>query len=505
MPYRPDATVHGLFREVARRHASRPALVWPGGACTYAELDRRSDALAARLRALGVAHEARVALCLPRSPEAIAAALAVLKAGGAYLPLDPDYPEARLRAFVADADARVLVTDAVHAAALDGIAPRTLVLPAWDAAVETVAPPDDTADAHGLAYVMFTSGSTGAPKGVQIEHRSIVRLVGDVDYIRLDADTCLLHAAPLGFDTSTLELWGPLLNGGRCAILSAPVPDARALAEVIGPLGVTTAWLTAALFNAVVDEDPQALSGLRQLFTGDEALSPAHVRRAYAALPDIALHNGYGPTECTTFATTHAIPRDLPADATAIPIGRAIPDTVLRLRDADGADVADGEEGELFLGGRGLARGYLGRADLDAERFVVDAVSGERLYRTGDRVRRDADGVLHFVGRVDHQVKIRGHRIEPAEIEAALARLPGMRAGAVVAREGAAGKRLVAYVVADDWDAVAARAALARTLPEVMIPSAFVALPALPITANGKLDRAALPAPGRERPPLARP
>ena len=503
--YLPDATVHGLFREVARRHASRPALVWPGGACTYADLDRRSDALAARLRALGVAHEARVALCLPRSPEAIVAALAVLKAGGAYLPLDADYPEARLRALVADADARVLVTDAVHAAALDGIAPRTLVLPAWDAPVDTVAPPDDIAGAHSLAYVMFTSGSTGTPKGVQIEHRSIVRLVGDVDYIRLDADTCMLHAAPLGFDASTLELWGPLLNGGRCAILSAPVPDARALAEVIVPLGVTTAWLTAALFNAVVDEDPQALSGLRQLFTGGEALSPAHVRRAYAALPEIALHNGYGPTECTTFATTHAIPRDLPADATAIPIGRAIPDTVLHIRDAASADVADGEEGELFLGGRGLARGYLGRADLDAERFVVDAATGERLYRTGDRVRRDADGVLHFVGRVDHQVKIRGHRIEPAEIEAALARLPGMRAGAVVARDGAGGKRLVAYVVADDWDAAAARAALARTLPEVMIPSAFVALPALPITANGKLDRAALPAPGRERPSLARP
>ena len=503
--YRPDATVHGLFREVARRHPARPALVWPGGACTYAELDRRSDALAARLHALGVAHEAHVALCLPRSPEAVVAALAVLKAGAAYLPIDPDYPEARLRGLIADADARVLVTDAEHAAALDGLAPQMLVLPAWDAAVETVVPPDDSAGAHSLAYVMFTSGSTGTPKGVQIEHRSIVRLVGDVDYIRLDADTCMLHAAPLGFDASTLELWGPLLNGGRCAILSAPVPDARALAEVIGPLGVTTAWLTAALFNAVVDEDPQALSGLRQLFTGGEALSPPHVRRAYAALPDIALHNGYGPTECTTFATTYAIPRDLPADTTAIPVGRAIPDTVLRIRDASGADVPDGEEGELFLGGRGLARGYLGRADLDAERFVVDAASGERLYRTGDRVRRDADGVLHFVGRVDHQVKIRGHRIEPAEIEAALARLPGMRAGAVIAREGAGGKRLVAYVVADGWDAVVARAELARTLPDYMLPSAFVALPALPITANGKLDRAALPAPGRERPPLARP
>ena len=505
-PYRPDATVHGLFREAARRHPQRIALAWPEGECSYAELDRRSDALAARLRAAGIGHEAPVALCLPRSADAIVAALAVLKAGAAYLPIDPDYPEARLRRILEDAGAPLLLTDAAHAAALDGLAPATLVLPEWRAPVEAVAPPADSAGPRSLAYVMFTSGSTGTPKGVQIEHRSIVRLVGDVDYVRLDADTCFLHAAPLGFDASTLELWGPLLNGGRCAILSAPVPDARALAEVIGPLGVTSAWLTAALFNAVVDEDPRALSGLRQLFTGGEALSPAHVRRARAALPGVELHNGYGPTECTTFATTYAIPRELPADATAIPIGRALPETTLRILDADGAAVADGVEGELFLGGRGLARGYLGRPDLDAERFVPDPFApGERLYRTGDRVRRDADGVLHFVGRADDQVKIRGYRIEPAEIEAALAALPGVRACAVVAREGAGGKRLVAYVVADGWDAAAARAALARALPEYMIPSAFVPLLALPITANGKLDRAALPAPGRERPPLAAP
>ena len=510
-PYSPDATVHGLFREAARRHPQRIALVWPEGDCRYAELDRRSDALAARLRAAGIAHEAPVALCLPRSPDAIVAALAVLKAGAAYLPIDPDYPEARLRRILEDAGAPLLLTDAAHAAALDGLAPGTLVLPDWNALdwsapVDAVVPPEDIAGPRSLAYVMFTSGSTGTPKGVQIEHRSIVRLVGDVDYIRLDTDTCMLHAAPLGFDASTLELWGPLLNGGRCAILSAPVPDARALAEVIGPLGVTSAWLTAALFNAVVDEDPRALSGLRQLFTGGEALSPTHVRRAYAALPDVSLHNGYGPTECTTFATTYAIPRDLPTDATAIPIGRAIPDTTLRILDANGAEVADGTVGELFLGGRGLARGYLGRPDLDAERFVPDPfATGERLYRTGDLVRRGAGGVVHFVGRADDQVKIRGYRIEPGEIEAALAALDGVRACAVVARDGASGKRLVAYVVADGWDASTTRAALARELPEYMIPSAFVPLSALPITANGKLDRAALPAPGRERPPLAAP
>ena len=513
--YRPEATVHVLFRERAKQHPQRVALCWDGGTMHYGELDRRSDALAQRLRRLRAETGKPIALCLPRSPEAVIAALAILKAGSAYLPLDPDYPAARLAHIVEDAAATILITDGAHLAALSGIAAQMLSVDAFDgdpqndrgASIEAM---EDTASANGLAYVMYTSGSTGIPKGVQIEHRSIVRLVGDVDYVRLDADTCFLHAAPLGFDASTLELWGPLLNGGRCAILTAPVPDARALAEAIDGMGVTTAWLTAALFNAVIDESPQSLRGLRQLFTGGEALSPSHVRRALQALPDISLHNGYGPTECTTFATTYAIPRDLAEDATSIPIGRPIADTHVHVLDAQQQPVAAGDTGELYIGGRGVARGYLGRPDLDAERFLVDPfVEGERLYRTGDLVRwRDtgADAVLEFVGRVDDQLKIRGFRIEPGEIEAVLSRVPGVRACAVVAKPGPGGsKRLIAYVVADVWDVAQARAALARELPDYMVPSAFLRLPALPITANGKLDRAALPVPSRERPELQHP
>lgn len=515
---RPDATVHALFRECARRHPERIALCWPEGDMGYAELDRRSDALALRLRELGAAADLPIALCLPRSPQAVIAALAILKAGGAYLPLDPEYPAARLRHIVEDAGATILITDAAHAGVLTGIAAQTLTLDAIDMDEQHRQPVSDaldarlqdTASAGGLAYVMYTSGSTGMPKGVQIEHRSILRLVVDVDYVRLDEDTCFLHAAPLGFDASTLELWGPLLNGGRCAILTAPVPDARALAEAIDGMGVTTAWLTAALFNAVIDESPQSLRGLRQLFTGGETLSPSHVRRALQALPEISLHNGYGPTECTTFATTYAIPRDLAEDATSIPIGRPIAHTHVHVLDAQQQLVVAGDTGELYIGGRGVARGYLGRPDLDAERFLADPfVEGERLYRTGDLVRwRDAgaDAVLEFVGRVDDQLKIRGFRIEPGEIESVLSRVPDVRACAVVAKPGpGGGKRLIAYVVADVWDVAQARAALVRELPDYMVPSAFLRLPSLPITANGKLDRAALPVPSRERPELQHP
>jgi non-ribosomal peptide synthetase component F len=250
---------------------------------------------------------------------------------------------------------------------------------------------------------MYTSGSTGKPKGVQIEHRSIVRLVGRVGYVRLDADTRFLHAAPLGFDASTLELWGPLLHGGACVIYGDPIPTGRGLARVIAAHGVTSAWLTAALFNSVVDEDPRLLSGLKQLFTGGEALSPSHVRRALAALPATELVNGYGPTECTTFTTTYSIPRDIPADV-PIPIGSPIADTQTYVLNRAGAPVPVGIVGELYVGGLGVARGYLARPELDAERFVADHIGATQPPRrdvTADAATgwSGAKTVLDFRGR----------------------------------------------------------------------------------------------------------
>ncbi|MBP6630363.1 MAG: amino acid adenylation domain-containing protein [Kofleriaceae bacterium] len=515
----PDATVHGLVAAQAAAAPERVALVWDGGSLTYREVCARAAALATALVAAGVAVGEPVALCLPRSPEAVIAALAVLAAGAAYLPIDPDYPAARRQLLVDDAGARVLVTTAERAAGLAGLAARTIIVA--DAAAPARAPaaaaggawPERTS-AGGLAYLMYTSGSTGTPKGVMIEHQAIVRLVGQADFVALGPDTCFLHAAPLGFDASTLELWGPLVHGGRVVVYAEPVPTGPGLRACIGRHGVTAAWLTAALFNAVVDDDPTHLAGLRQLLTGGEALSPGHVRRALAALPTTELRNGYGPTECTTFTTTYAIPRDLPADATSVPIGRPIADTGCHVLGGDGAPVPIGAEGELFVSGRGLARGYLRRPELDAERFVSRApapgAAPIRMYRTGDLVRWRADGVLDFVGRADQQVKVRGYRIELGEIEARLGQLPGVQAAVVLARDDGGGKRLVAYVVgvgagASAPSVSALRAQLAEVLPDFMVPAAFVFVPALPLTGNGKLDRAALPAPTRARPDLAQP
>ncbi|HET9622459.1 MAG TPA: amino acid adenylation domain-containing protein, partial [Kofleriaceae bacterium] len=521
--YRLDATVHGLFRERAAAHPDRVALLWDAGRLTYGELDRWSDALAEQLIAAGVVEDQPVALCLERSPEAIAAVLAILKAGGAYLPLDPDHPAERLAFAVNDAGARVLVTRRARQA-LASLTSRTVFVddtPRLDGD-HAAGPRPERATPRTRAYVMYTSGSTGTPKGVQIEHRSIIRLVGKVDYVRLDPETRFLHAAPLGFDASTLELWGPLLHGGACVLYTEPVPTGRGLARVIAAHGVTTMWLTAALFNSVVDEDPRLLTGVRQLFTGGEVLSVSHVRRALAALPDTEIVNGYGPTECTTFTTTHAIPRDIPADA-PIPIGRPIADTQLYVLNRALQPVPVGIVGELYVGGLGVARGYLARPELDAEKFVADPFVGffgepadpagpaPRMYRTGDRVRWRPDGTIDFLGRADGQVKLRGFRIELGEIEARLGALPGVAACAVMIRgDGPTGKRLVAYVVPAPGAADAAspktlRAQLARTVPDFMVPSAWVTLDALPVTANGKTDRKALPAPTSARPELAQP
>ncbi|HEX7112123.1 MAG TPA: amino acid adenylation domain-containing protein, partial [Mizugakiibacter sp.] len=504
---RPDDTVHGVFARVAQRAPDAVAVAWDGGTLSYADLAARATRLAARLRAAGVVPGNRVGVLLERSPEAIVALLAILQAGAAYLPLDATQPAERLAFMLADAAAPVALkragADAPEARGVRWLAVEDQA----DALSEVPAAP--ALDGDALAYVMYTSGSTGTPKGVMVPHRGILRLVLDADYVRLDAGTRMLHAAPLGFDASTLEIWGALLNGGRCVIHTETVPTGRGLAQTIRAHGVTTAWLTAALFNAVVDDDPRHLDGLRELLTGGEALSVAHVRKALAALPDTTLIDGYGPTECTTFACTHHIPRELAADARSIPIGRPIPETTVYVLNARREPVPQGVVGELYIGGAGVALGYLARPELTAERFAPHpfGAAGERVYRTGDLVRLLPDGSLDFVGRVDHQVKIRGYRIELGEIEAALARHPGVRACAVVVRdEPPVGKRLVAYVVAADAGAAhapALRAHLAESLPDFMVPASWVFLDALPVTANGKLDRRALPAPARTRPELA--
>lgn len=475
---------------------------------SYRQLDQRAEALALHLHAAGAARGALVAVAMPRSADAITALLGIIKAGAAYLPLDVEYPPERLAFMLSDAGVNMaLVGSPADAAHLPAGMRCIVVADALAVMPSSPAPHDGLDDGDALAYVMYTSGSTGTPKGVEVPQRAVVRLVCGANYLPLGPDTRMLHAAPLGFDASTLEIWGALLNGGCVVVHDELVPSGSGLAARIARHGITSAWLTAALFNAVVDDNPQHLAGLHDLVTGGEALSVEHVRRMRAAVPGVRLSNGYGPTECTTFTCTFAID-DVPENARSIPIGRPITDTRVYLLNARREPVPIGVLGELYVGGAGVACGYRNRRDLTAERFVDDpfAAAGARLYRTGDFARYRPDGVIEFVGRSDGQVKIRGHRIELHEIEAVLARHPQVSSCAVLARADRPGdRRLVAYVVAQagvDLSPPQLRAHLANTLPDFMVPSHYLLLPALPITANGKLDWRALPAPDRQRPQL---
>jgi amino acid adenylation domain-containing protein len=505
-------TVHGRFADVAAAHPERIALASDALSLTYAELDARSDNVAAGLARTGVAPGDYVALVMERSVGAVVALLGVLKVGAAYLPLDTRWPAERIAFALRDAGVTAVVVDADGEEREFASVPVTTVETLLGSAGGGPVAERDQGrscrsgieEAGGdLAYAMYTSGSTGMPKGVQIRHASILRLVVHSDFIDFDAPN-VLHAAPLGFDASTFEIFAPLLNGGTCIVHDERVPTGGGIRRTVATHGAEIAWLTAALFNAIVDDDARHLAGLRCVLTGGEALSVPHVRKAQAALPDTTLINGYGPTETTTFATTYRIPRNLPDDAGAIPIGLPIAQTSLHVLDTDGASVADGTTGELYIGGAGVARGYLGRPDLTAERFI--ASEHGTLYRTGDLVQRRPDGNLAFVGRLDGQVKIRGYRIETGEVDIALRGLPGVDAAAVVARDDRADeRRLVAYYVARDpaVTAHALRDALAVHLPDYMLPTRWMRLDALPVNDNGKLDRHALPAPDDSRPELA--
>lgn len=503
--HRGPMDVVSCFEDAAHTHPDHVAVVTPGRAdLSYGALNQAAEQLAWRLIDAGVSPGSVVAVVMDRSADALVAILAILKSGAAYLPLEHSFPEDRLRFMFDDAQAKLVLTQASFASRLPAAWSR-LELDRLPTAQPTSQGDLPDIDPEALAYVMYTSGSTGTPKGVEIPHRAIVRLVCGSRFMALNADTVMLHAAPLGFDASTLEIWGPLLNGGRCVLHPETIPSGPGLASVIGQHKVSAAWLTAALFNAVVDDDPHHLSQLKTLLIGGEALSVDHVGRFLNAAPGTALINGYGPTECTTFTTTHRITAtDLARRS--IPIGRPITQTQLYVLNRRGEPVPQGVVGELYVGGLGVARGYLRRPELTAERFVTNhfRADGGKLYRTGDLVRYLTDGTVEFVGRADTQIKIRGYRIEPGEIETVLSAHPQVRACAVIAREHELrGAELVAYVVPASaiWEPAALRQHLASHLPDFMVPGLYVQLAALPVTANGKLDRRALPEPLRERPP----
>ncbi len=501
----PRRPVHRLFEEQAAARPDATAVVWDGGALTYGELDRRAGRIARRLRRLGVGLESRVTVCAERSAELVVALLGALKAGAAYLPLDPSYPRERLALLLADAAPAALVGPRRLLAALPGTAPRLAIEDAFDdadaAPAAPAAPTSMDVPPEGLAYVLYTSGSTGTPKGVEVSHRAVVRLVREAGYAAFGPGEVYLQLVPMSFDVATFELWGPLLNGGLLALLPPGPYTLADLYAAVARHGVTTLWLTAGVFHLAVEEGIAPLGGLRQLLAGGDVLSRPHVLRALAALPAVEIVDGYGPTENTTFSTTHRLRGGLGPGEPSVPIGRPVAASRAYVLDGALSPLPVACVGELYVGGAGVARGYLGRPELTAERFLPDpfGLAGEdRLYRTGDLARWRPDGMLDFLGRRDFQVKVRGFRVEPAEVESALLGHPGVREAVVTAAADAAGgHRLIAYYVAEGGGGPATEelaAGLRARLPEHMVPGTFVRLPELPLNANGKVDRRALPA-----------
>ncbi len=478
------------------------AVAWDGGWLSYGELDVAAGRVAGCLAGLGVGREDRVGVLAERSVEQVVGVLGVVRAGGAYVPLDGRAPAGRLGVVLAQAGVVALVCDGAWREVGEGLLPGRVVVAGAEGGVPAGAGVPGWGGGHGegLVCVICTSGSSGVPKAVAVRHRDVVALAADR---RFGGHRRVLLHSPFAFDASTYELWVALLGGGQVVVAPEGVLDAGTLRRMVREHGVTALWLTSGLFRAFAQDAPDALAGLREVWTGGDAVPAGAVRRVLAACPGLVVVDGYGPTEATVFATCYPMADGGSVPGT-VPIGRPLDGMRVFVLDGGLRPVPAGVFGELFIAGEGVARGYLGRAGLTAQRFVACpfGVAGERMYATGDLGRWSAGGVLEFAGRVDDQVKIRGFRVEPGEVEAVLAGHRGVGDAVVVAREDEPGrKRLAAYVVpadpADPPGAAGLRAHLAGVLPDYMIPAAFVIMAALPLTGNGKLDRAALPAPAR--------
>ncbi len=516
--YPRELTVSQVFEDQARRTPEAIALSFADGTAngtlTYAELDRRATMLACSLQQRHRQNAPlRIALSMERSPELITAILAILKCGGMYVPVDPSYPAARLALLIEDAAPDFLLTqqrlvDLFAQCAVEVVRVEELADEETSATLQV--------HPHGpesAAYMMYTSGSTGKPKGVVVPHRAIVRLVKNTNFAHFGADEVILQLAPISFDASTLEIWGALLNGGRLVLMPGTKPTPEEIGATVQREGVTTMWLTAALFHLMIMDHIELLHPLKQLLAGGDILSVAHVRKLLTASPHLRLINGYGPTENTTFTCCHTIhPEDL--EGGSVPIGRPISNTRVYVLDAEGRPVPPGVAGELHAGGDGLAIGYMQAPELTERKFItldLGPAGVERLYKTGDMARYRQNGTLEFLGRTDSQVKIRGFRVELGEIEYAVEQFPKVRAAIVSARPDWMGaedvpgdKRLALYVIAEEGVDGAElkrelRQFLRTQLPDHMQPQAIMLVPSFPHTANGKVDHRALPVPEAER------
>ncbi len=497
--------VHELFELQVERTPEAVATVYADRQLSYAELNRCANQLANYLTRVGVSLEARVGLCFERSPEMVVALVATLKAGGTYVPLDSRYPAERLAYILEDSQVGIVLTQHRLSGSLEGRAKMVVIAEAWeDIACESDTNPDLINLHQSLAYVIYTSGSTGEPKGVCITHQAVGRLVFNTNYIDLDASDIVAQVSNTSFDAATFEIWGGLLHGGRLAFIqSEEVLSPVELAARIDELNVTTIFLTTALFNQMARLRPSGFKNVGTVLFGGEAVDSEWVRRILAAGPNRLLHV-YGPTESTTFATWNPV-HCVSEDAVTVPIGKPVSNTTAYVLDYGLEPAPVGVVGELYLGGDGLARAYQNRPDLTAEKFLPDSFGsgktgsskiGRRVYRTGDIVRRLGDGSIEFIGRNDHQVKLRGFRVEMGEIESVLLQHFGVRQCVVDIREDEPGdKRLVAYIVASEASqplVADLREHVKKKLPEYMAPSAYVFLDELPLTPNGKIDRHAL-------------
>lgn len=486
--------VHELVAEQARRRPAAPAVSLEEDTLTYGELDELAERLAKRLHEVGAGPETVVGVHLPRTPWHVVAVLGVLKAGSAYTPLQVGYPTARLAQILELSGASVVVSSRRVAGRLPPTV-ETLV----DVEALPGGPVARSASAvrpENLAYVLYTSGSTGLPKGVAVPHRAVAAYAS-APGLELAPGMRVLQLAPLAFDASTFEIWSTLIHGGECVLFPPELEAASGLGPFLERVPIDVLNVTNSLFNLLVDERPRAFDRLSWVVTGAEPASAPHLRRFQAAHSGVRFLHTYGPTETTTFATAVEIDRPLASGASSVPLGRGLPHTEIHLLHEDLAPASPGETAEIYIGGAQLARGYLDRPSLTAERFVPSLHGrGERLYRTGDLARQADDGSLEFVGRRDAQVKIRGARVELGDVEAAIGSHDDVADCAAAARaETDGGHRLVAYISSRSGNAIDARTvrdAVASRLPDFMVPSEVVQLRALPRNDNGKIDRARL-------------
>lgn len=505
-PFPQDKTVSQVFEEIVSEHGGKTAVQTEDKEISYAELNETANRLANYLARRGVVRGDRVGICLPRGVDLVKTILAVLKAGACFVPIDPKYPSDRVRAMASAAGLKLVIAGE-RSKALEAGRTDLLILGDHELAIarEQSGNPKVQSSSEDECYIMYTSGSTGLPKGVAVPHRAVTRLVRNTNFARFGPDETFLLFAPATFDASTLEIWGALLNGGKLAIYPPEFESIDQFREVVIRHKITTLWLTAGFFNSVVDHDVSCLRGVTQLLVGGDVLSVPHVSKALAALPETQIINGYGPTENTTFTCCYSIPRDLPGDR-PVPIGRPIANTQAYILDKNLNPVPIGVIGGLYAGGDGLALGYVNDSELTRDRFIPNPFSpeGGRLYKTGDFARFREDGVIEFFGRMDGQVKIRGFRIEPGEVELAIKRIPGIKDAVVVPFPDSGGnKSLAAYVIQEGDRTITAealRGELKILLPEFMVPSTITFMDAFPLNQNGKVNKNALPHPARETP-----